>query len=296
MKNLKYLFLLAVVAFSCSDDDEKSDNTDGCKLLGLTETHSAAANNPCAIAVSPAGYIAISEYNGGYGTLAKIRIYTSYDNFKNGTVKTELTAVSPEAMVFDSDNNLYVSETEQIAGIKVFDHIGDGAFTHKKTIQDNFNNPRGLAFDAQGRLYMANDGTGQIFKFDDPFNSNAYVPIGSWLTGIKGLAINGNIMYVANYITNVVTRNILKSDGTLERIDDSLTLAKATDISVNGNTIVVTSHDNSTITVFSNCDFSDENKSNYSDKGKIFGTAFLNSGSILAADFGLDKAKTFNLQ
>jgi len=295
MKNLKYLFLTAAVAFSCSDDDNNKSSND-CALFGLTETHSAAANNPCAIAISPSGYIAVSEYNGGYGTIANIRIYASYERFKSGTVSLVVTAIAPEAMVFDKDNNLYVAETEQVAGIKVFDFVGEGAYNHKKTIQSNFNNPRGLAFDAQGRLYLADDGTGRIIKFDDPFNDNSHTTIGNWSPGIKGLAINGNVMYVANYLTNSVSRNILKTDGTLELLDDSVTVPKATDVSINGNTLVVTSYDNSTISVFSNCDLSNENKREYNDKGRIFGTAFINSNTILTADFGSDKAKTFSLK
>lgn len=295
MKNLKFLFLIAAVAFSCSDDDN-NNAPNACSLLSLAEAHSTAANNPCAIAVSASGYIAISEYNGGYGMIANIRIYSSYERFQSGTVSTVVTAIAPEAMVFDKDNNLYVAETEQVAGIKVFDFVGEGAYNHKKTIQNNFNNPRGLAFDDQGRLYLADDGTGRIIRFDNPFNSNTQVTIGNWSVGIKGLAINGNVMYVANYLTNSVSRNLLKEDGTLDVLDDSVTVAKATDVSVNGNTLVVTSYDNSTVSVFSNCDLSNDNKREYIDKGRIFGTAFINPTTILTADFAADKAKTFNLQ
>jgi|SRR6218665_540538 len=296
MKNLKYLFLIAAVALSCSEDDNNNNNTNACSLLSLAEIHSVAANNPCAIAVSPSGYIAVSEYNGGYGTIANIRIYSSYERFKSGTVSSVVTAIAPEAMVFDKDNNLYVAETEQVAGIKVFDFVSEGAYNHKKTIQDDFNNPRGLAIDDQGRLYLADDGTGRIIKFDDPFNSNAHATIGNWDAGIKGLAINGNVMFVANYVTNSVSRNILKADGTFELLDDAVTVFKATDISINGNTLVVTSYDNSTVSVFSNCDLSNENKHEYTDKGRVLGTAFLNATTILTANHGADKATTFSLQ
>lgn len=291
-----YLFLIAATAFSCSDDDNNNNKPNACALLGLTEIHSVAANNPCAIAVSPSGYIAVSEYNGGYGTIANIRIYSSYERFKSGTVSIVLSAIAPEAMVFDKDNNLYVAETEQVAGIKVFDFVSEGAYNHKKTIQNNFNNPRGLAFDGAGRLYLADDGTGRIIRFDDPFNSNAHVTIGNWDAGIKGLAINGKTMYVANYLTNSVSRNLLKDDGSFDVLDGSVTVSKATDISINDNTLVVTSFDNSTVSVFSNCDLTNENKREYLDKGRIFGTAFINPNTLLTADFGADKAKTFSLQ
>ena len=295
MKNFISFLILAAFTVSCSDDDSNSNPVaDACALLGITENTATVQNNPCAIAVSPAGYIAVSEFNGGYGTSAKIRIYTSYDNFKSGTLKQELTAIAPEAMAFDKDNNLYISETEQVAGIKIYDHIGDGAYAYKKVIQDDFNNPRGLAFDGQNRLYLADDGTGRIIRFNDPFNSDVHATIGNWDAGIKGLAINGNIMYVTNYNSNLVSRNVLKDNGTLSTLDAAVNIPKATDVSVNGNTVVITSYENNSVTVFSNCNFSDASKNTYT--GKVLGTAFVTPNVLLTANLDTDRVKTFDLK
>ena len=257
MKQLTLLIAGLSLLASCSGDDD-NPAPDACALANLTPQSTYNQNNPCAIAVSPNGMIAVSEYN-GYQAAALIRIYTSYDNFKNGVVRSSLNATSPEAMAFDADNNLYVSETELVAGIKVFDHVGDGAFAVKKTIQDDFVNPRGLAFDGQGRLFLADDGTGRIIRFDDPFNSNNHATIGSWDQGVKAVAIQGNIMYVANYNTSTVSRNVLKADGTLEIINAGVEFEKATDLSFNGNRVIITSFDTGKMAILSDCNFGESN-------------------------------------
>lgn len=64
MKSFIYFLILAAFAVSCSDDDNSSNPVaDSCALLSQTENTFTAQNNPCAIAVSPAGYIAVSEFN-----------------------------------------------------------------------------------------------------------------------------------------------------------------------------------------------------------------------------------------
>lgn len=292
MKQLTLLIAGLSLLASCSGDDD-NPAPDACALANLAPQSTYNQNNPCAIAVSPNGMIAVSEYN-GYQAAALIRIYTSYDNFKNGVVRSSLNATSPEAMAFDADNNLYVSETELVAGIKVFDHVGDGAFAVKKTIQDDFVNPRGLAFDGQGRLFLADDGTGRIIRFDDPFNSNNHATIGSWDQGVKAVAIQGNIMYVANYNTSTVSRNVLKADGTLEIINAGVEFEKATDLSFNGNRVIITSFDTGKMAVLSDCNFGESNMRVYDDLGPTFGTAFV-GGDLLGATNNSDKVTQFRI-
>lgn len=288
MKKLS-IFLAALLLASCSEDDNTTPAVNLCALPLPSAQSTNDISNPCAIAVSPSGMIAVSAYNGGYGAAADIKIYTSLQNFQSGTVKATLNAIAPEAMVFDADDNLYVAETEQIAGIKVYDHIGDGAFSFKKTIQDDFSNPRGLAFDSEGRLFLADDGTGRIIRFDDPFNSNAHVTIGNWDVGVKGIAIQDNVMYVTNYVTGSVSRNTLKADGSFEELTHAINFEKATDVSFSGKRVIVTSYETGKVAVCSECAFGDENKVTYDNLGKIFGTAFANNGLLLAATYDLDK-------
>ena len=283
------IFIAALLLTACSKDDNTNPAVNLCALPLPSAQSTNDVSNPCAIAVSSSGLIAVSAYNGGYGAAADIKIYTNLQNFKAGIVKSTLNAIAPEAMAFDSDNNLYVAETEQIAGIKVYDHIGDGAFSYKKTIQDDFNNPRGLAFDAEDRLFLADDGTGRIIRFDDPFNSNSHVTLGNWDVGIKGLAIQGNVMYVTNYNTGSVSRNTLKADGSIDTLTHAINFEKATDVSFSGTRVIVSSYDTGKVVVCSECAFGDSNKVVYNNFGKIFGTAFANNGLLLAATYDLDK-------
>lgn len=294
MKKLFALLVLSILTISCSGDDSGSGS---CGVAKLTAANGVDFTRPCAIAVSKSGMVAVSAYNGfvnGYGAVAEIKVAKSYADFKNGTDIITLTATAPEAMAFDSEDNLYVSETEQIAGIKVFERLG-GNYVYKKTIQSNFNNPRGLAFNDQDQLFMADDGTGRIIRFDNPFNSNAYVTLGNWDSGIKGIAIRDNVMYITNYTSGVVSRNLLKEDGSFDVLNGGVDVPMATDVSVRGNKIIVTSFAGSTITVFSDCDFSDENKQSYSTLGKCFGTAFLSNGKVIGAMLDENTVRTLNV-
>ena len=280
------------MAISCSSDDSSGNNGDdgpgvnNCALSELTAGETKNFNNPCAIAVSPSGMVAVSAYNGfdiDYAILADVKVALSYEDYKAGNYVASLQAISPEAMAFDDDDNLYIAETEGVAGITIYKKAANNNYNYFKTIQNNFVNPRGLAIDDQNRLYMANDGTGKILRFDDPLNSNGFEIVGNYNEGIKGVAIKGNIMYVTNFTTNYVTRSRLNDDGSLDELVGGVTVSHATDISVRGNKVIVTSYADSSITVFSDCEFTNENKTVYNNLGKIFGTAFISDTKILAA-------------
>lgn len=75
-----------------------------------------------------------------------------------------------------------------------------------------FNFPRGLAFDPNGRLFVADDFNKRILIFSPPFTNGkaASDSIGAFanggFAGPKGLAMIGNTLFVADYYNNRVLR------------------------------------------------------------------------------------------
>jgi hypothetical protein len=178
---------------------------DTCTRLEWKSGIGGNFTNPCGFAVSPTGQVAVSAYNGGYGTLGKVIIYKSIGGFlHNESVAVFYTynnAKAPEALVFDKDGNLYIAETEGTAGITVLKR-GATSYSKVKTIQGGFSNPRGMAFDDQGRLYLCDDGNNRIVRFNAPLTSNTSTTVITGLGAPKGIAYVENRLYVAEYSGN----------------------------------------------------------------------------------------------
>ncbi|RZJ72883.1 hypothetical protein [Flavobacterium sp.] len=277
MKKMLLLFGISVLTLACSGDDGG-----GCGVANASEKTSSAFQNGCGMAVSPRGRIAVTVYNGGYGQPGQVKIFENLAALKANDVQVTLEVTAPEAVAFDSEENLYVAETEAVAGVRVY-NSNDYYFILNRVIQLNFVNPRGLAVDSEDRLYVCDDGNGRIVRFNNPTTSNDFVELTNQGAGVKGIAISGNKMYVTNYGLNRVTAYEIGPDAAV--INATLgfvTVEKATDISAKGNKIVVTSFDTGKITVLSGCDFSDANKKEFG-LGQCFGTAFLNGGKVLGA-------------
>lgn len=290
MKKLVCVLGLGAAMLSCSSDEDG-----GCGLAKASEKAGTPFTNGCGIAVSKSGRIAITVYNGGYGQPGEVRIYESYADLKAGNVQNTLEGVTaPEAVVFDSDENLFVAETEAVAGIRVY-NSNDYYFLYSRTIQIGFNNPRGLAIDDQDRLYVADDGNGRIVRFDEPMTSDANIQLNNIGTGLKGIAIAGNKMYVTNYNLNNVTAYELGQETVIDANLGQVAVQGATDVSAKGNKVVVTSYATGKMTVLSGCDFSADKKNEYDAFGPCYGTAFVNGGKLIGAFYGQASVKEIGI-
>lgn len=285
MKKTFLFFGIALLVISCSGDD-----ADGCATANASEKATTPFNNACGMAVSKTGRIAITIYNGGYGQPGEVQVFENLAALKANDPQTTLAVTAPEAVAFDSDENLYVAETEAVAGVKVY-QSNDYYFILNRTIQIGFVNPRGLAVDSQDRLYVCDDGNGRVVRFNDPLTNNEFVELDGLGAGVKGIALNGNKLYVTNYALNRVTQlEIGPGDEMAAVIVGEANVEKATDVATKGNKVVVTSFDTGKMTLLSNCDFSDENKKEFSFGG-CFGTAFLSGGKLLGAFYAEDVVK-----
>ncbi|MBD3582991.1 NHL repeat-containing protein [Flavobacterium selenitireducens] len=289
MKKILLCLAAALSLISCSGDDAA-----GCDAANASEKAATPFANGCGMAVSRTGRIAITVYNGGYGQAGTVQVFKNLAALKANDPQTTLMVTAPEAVAFDSDENLYVAETEAVAGVKVY-QSNDYYFILNRTIQVGFVNPRGLAVDSQDRLYVCDDGNGRVVRFNNPLESNDFVELDGMGAGVKGIAINKDKLYVTNYNLNRVTQLEIGPGAEMAAVvTGEAEIEKATDVTTKGNKVVVTSFDSGKMTVLSNCDFSDEIKKEFSFGG-CFGTAFLSGGKLLGAFYAEDAVKEISV-
>lgn len=303
MKNLRMLpLLLLLLSFmACKKDKKTNPGEDGNTVPEMRAIASATLANPCAIAVSKSGKIAITEYKNGYGLAGTTKIWNSYtDLMANKAPAQTWQNIAVEAAAFDIDENLYIVETEQTAALKVYlksTQNGIDTYLLSKTHQAGFNNPRGIAFDSQNRLYMADDGNNRLIRFTDPKNSAAFVAVPGVTQSLKGISIINDKMFITSFDGNGLYKADITPIGGLNQ-PLKTGMSKVVDVSTYQNLVAISSPNNSTITIINSNDFKAED--NYSGKstqikstGAIYGVAFVKTTDgkfgLLAAHHGQNK-------
>jgi hypothetical protein len=259
MKNkIIYTLLLIVTAAGVLTSCKKSNNKatdDPCNKLNMVQKATVSYTRPCAIAISKSGIVAVVQYNGflpnGYGTNGTTTIWKSYADFiANKEQLQHFNSIGSESVCFDNNENLYVTETEGTAGIVVYKKsTQNNSIIYNRTtviqgqVNGGFYNPRGIAFDSQNRLYIANDGKGNIVRINDPLNNGPQQIIGAELNGIKGLAIDGSTLYATLYDQNVVFKATLKANGDFGEITNTMTVQKPVDIAIKDGILAISSPD-----------------------------------------------------
>jgi hypothetical protein len=303
MKNLKtfvpLLFLLLLAAgtiISCKKKD-KIAPTDTCGIPELKMIATADVTNPCGLAVSASGKVAVTEYKQPYGSSGITKIWNSYSDLlaKNPPVQTILS-IGAEAIAFDNNENLYITETEQNARIVIYKkNIVNGLSTYQylRIIQEGFINPRGIAFDSKNRLYLADDGKDRLLRFNDPLNSSAMNIVAGVFGNPKGLAIANDTLYITGYNSDRLYKYELTATGGLGK-SVVVSLPKLVDVAAYGNIVAVASPGNKRITLL-NSNQMQATEVNYSGctkeltgTGDIYGLAFVKTGSgygLLAAHY-----------
>lgn len=254
MKNkIIYTLLLIVTAAgileSCGKKDNKSD--DPCSKLQFNQKSSVSYTRPCGIAISKSGIVAVVQYNGfiNYGSNGTTSIWKTYADFAaNKAPLQTFISVGAEAVCFDTSDNLYIAETEKTAGIVIYKKLAQGdAFTYSRAVTifskvaGGFYNPRGIAVDSQGRLFIANDGEGNIVRVSDPLNNGAQQIIAADMESIKGIAIIGSKMYTTMYNQDAVYTCTLKANGDFGELTNSFSVKKPVDIAVKDGVLAISS-------------------------------------------------------
>lgn len=303
MKNLRMLSLLLLLLsfMACKKDKKANPGEDVNAVPEMRAIAGLTLANPCAIAVSKSGKIAITEYKNGYGLIGTTKIWNSYTDLMANKAPTQTWQnIAAEAAAFDIDENLYIVETEQTAALKVYlksTQNGIDTYLLSKTHQAGFNNPRGIAFDSQNRLYMADDGNNRLIRFTDPKNSAAFVSVPGVTQSLKGISIINDKMFITSFDGNGLYKADITPVGGLNQ-PLKTGMSKVVDVSAYQNLVAISSPNNSTITIINSNDFKAE--PNYSGKttqikstGAIYGVAFVKTTDgkfgLLAAHHGQNK-------
>jgi hypothetical protein len=306
MKNLKtfalFLFLLTTTGaiISCKKKD-KSEPADSCGIPELKLIASVDVANPCGLAVSASGKVATTEYKQPYGSTGITKIWNSYSDLltKKAPAQT-FQSVGAEAIAFDNNENLYITETEQNARIVVYKKSSvNGAtnYIYQRIIQEGFINPRGIAFDSKNRLYLADDGKDRLLRFNDPLNSSTFSVVAGVFGSPKGLAIANDTLYVTGYSTDRLYKCGLTAAGGLGKTV-IVSLPKLVDVAAYGNIVAAASPGNKRITLL-NSNQIQTTEVNYTGctktltgTGDIYGLAFVKTPTgygLLAAHYNQNK-------
>lgn len=252
------LFIAAAGSLTACKKDKKGDGA--CDKVEFNQSAIVNYPKPCGIAVSKSGIVAVTEYNGfnNYGSNGTTTIWASYADFlaKKAPLQTFLSR-GAEASVFDAAENLYIAETEGTAGIRTYKKVVQGGAVSYQAwglitgngLPGGFVNPRGLAFDDKGRLYIANDGVGNLVKVIDPMGAATKSIIAGSFGNIKGLAISGNILYVTIYSGNNIAKCTLKDNGDFDSIVATYDVTKPVDIAVKDGVLAIASPETGMITL-----------------------------------------------
>jgi sugar lactone lactonase YvrE len=120
--------------------------------------------------------------------------------------------------------------------------------------QAQFASPTGIAVDAAGIIYVA-DGNSRIRRIDINNNNDVTTPVSTGLNELYGVAVHGNIIYVANRGSHIIQRIELNNDnavttlvgstqGFTEGQGTAARFARPAGIAVHGNIIYVADTDN----------------------------------------------------
>jgi hypothetical protein len=299
---LSFLLLIATGTFlSCKKDKNAAAPADTCGLQELRMVSSADISHPCGLAVSSSGKVAITEYKEPYGSTGMTKIWNSYSDLltKKAPVQT-IQSVGAEAIAFDHNENLYITETEQNARIVIYKKNtvnGVSTYQYWKVIQEGFINPRGIAFDSRNRLYLADDGKDRLLRFDDPLNSSAINVVAGVFGSPKGIAISNDTLYLTGYSTNRLYKCALTEAGGLGEMM-IVNTEKPVDVAAYQNITAVANPGSSTITLLNSSQIQDSEVT-YSGctkelrgNGALYGMVFLKTSSgygLLVAHYSQNK-------
>ncbi|MBA3985781.1 MAG: hypothetical protein H0X63_04215 [Flavobacteriales bacterium] len=302
MKSITLLVVLFILFSSCSksDDDFVEENEENeeliCQVAPLSFANNVAFPNPCGISIAGNGTLAITTYNGfdqGYGSMGVTKLWSSYASFAQGANPLfETNNTAAEAVVFDPDlGHMYIAETEQVAGIAVYLNVIQG-YQYSHTIQGGFVNPRGLAVDSTGKLYIADDGNGRIMSVAIPSNPSS--PILTEYTGlnsVKGIAFSDSHLYYTNFIENKVGRISLTSG-----VKESVSVVQPIDIHIDQEAIYVSSYTTGKLHVFSTTLFSGECENVYENLTGSFAMTSIPDIGLLTTNHDKNAITILNIE
>jgi hypothetical protein len=190
----------------CRKDDNSGVETNNSTL----SKSNFKTYHPCGVAVSSAGVVAISTYEGDTKN-GKVAIWKSFSDFNSEKSPDYIyeNINDPEAVVFDTAGNLYIADTYNSKIYYTTDiskepadsfSIGNG--------NPSPSNPRGMTFDANGKMYvMCENISPEISSYvqtvtNPTLSSRTFAKLTNSeqsASNALDLCLNGNTMFITDY-------------------------------------------------------------------------------------------------
>ncbi len=145
------------------------------------------------------GHLLLSNFNNGLdGTIEEF-------DLSNGTSHTFATGLAgPFGIVFGQDNRLYIADGN-VSVVGINGGVAKVYLSNTSTM-DYFNNPRYLAFDGSGNLYVTNSGITRVPEFNSTGTYLGYLDTsGAWGIAIKSTNPVPEPSIIAFFIASVLT-------------------------------------------------------------------------------------------
>jgi hypothetical protein len=133
---------------------------------GAPLTISTGISNPAALIVDAQNDLIVANAGGGNAT-----VYPP--PYTTATPVTLTTGTGPSALALDATQHLWTVSTNGALYRYPAPYVAGGFDRGIGGAAPTFNQPRGLALDSAGRLYVANSGNNDLLRFDPPYNSQA---------------------------------------------------------------------------------------------------------------------------
>ncbi|PQJ12067.1 hypothetical protein CJD36_009775 [Flavipsychrobacter stenotrophus] len=194
-------------------------------------------NKAYGMAISNSGKVAVSSVKAGDTAVKSVvKIWNNVTDFMGGLDNDDsLKLISPQGLVYDNDDNLYVVQTGKTdSNIQVF----NSGLALIKTISNStgalaWNKPRGIAVDDLQNVYVVSAdsmngithlpirGTGKLIKISSPLTTATKTLLLSHLYSPKAVAINGGKLYLTENDSNRIDVYNLT---TMSKVDSMVTM------------------------------------------------------------------------
>ena len=312
MLSKPYLFLFLCLAVNFSAYESFAQ----CNKHDTTRQYHMYVGQPCGIGINNNRIVVTSYNQDSFGAPAAVQVWNDRFLFTIGQPATStFTLISPEAVTFDAAGNMYVVQTERPdSNIMIYNTslaliavIGNAP-----GLPAHWNNPRGMAIDSAGSLYVVSQdstyidtgtahrtidvpGTGKLIKIADPLGTATKTVLMTGLYGPKAVAIKGDNLYISEYSANRVSRY---NTATLARVD-TIAITRPVDLATTGCLLFCSEQGSHTIKVMNAADLSagvQESIHQFDTAKSPSGIALDNEYNIFISDNENNKVAEFKQQ
>lgn len=218
---------------------------------------------PSGLAISGRDRFAVSACRqDSFGKKAPVKVWRSRSRFMEGyRADDSVMLIAPQAVVYDTAGNLYVSQTQRNdSNIVVYDdRLRRVQVIDNATGAARWSLPRGLALDAAQNLYVISDdsmnatfstrypGTGKLVKITNPLGSASRSVMLTGLYAPKGIFIADTVAYITTFGDNKIRAYSINTFSLL----DSVVVTRPMDLTVAECKAYATEHGTNTVKVFS---------------------------------------------